>query len=680
MSIPRICSECGSSIPPSSRDNRCPRCLFGLALGEVGETQVMEQSRGNDTFYPAGHVFGDYELLGPIGQGGMGVVYKARQRTPDRIVALKLNLSGLRATETEIKRFHTESSAAAKLQHPNIVAIHEVGKHEGRHYFSMDYIEGASLADVINRTPLSGERAARYVKIIAEAIHYAHERGILHRDLKPHNILIDAKDEPRITDFGLARQIDVDSDLTVSGVVLGTPSYMPPEQATGNRREIGPAIDVYSMGAILYDGLTGRPPFRADTLLDTLRQVKDTEPAPPRLLNRKVPRDLETICLKCLSKAPNQRYPSAQELADDLGRFLRHEPIQARPVGRFERLWRWSRRNPLLAAGCAGIALGLFMLAGAAWVLRADAEQNAKEDASLTARLVHNELKPLSAAVSEVAARKELTEDMANGDTDALGKLLKATLERHQVNAPSWLHLQNWVIMRTNGELIVRWPEAGTNSLMARHERDYFKGAMKLAGANSTNPVYFSRGYKSVEDRLYKFGVSQAIRDERGEPAGVIALMVSTTDFAGTALRPVKPDRREVFLACEWDPWRPGEASSTKAPVREREFQIVFHRTFGTNNCIEAISPRYLEQFAESATLETLGVSGIPDLLAKGPSQILARWQAGFARVRDTHFIVIYETKDRVIDALAIAALMIAVTVLLFFGWRFVQQPDKRKR
>jgi len=227
MSMPRFCSECGSPIPESSRDGSCPRCLIGLTLKAEDQTRIVPSPELElpDTI---GSLFGNYELLEEIGRGGMGVVYKARQRTLNRIVALKLTLTGARATEAEIKRFRTEATAAATLQHPNVVAIHEVGEHEGQHYFSMDYIEGKSLAEVIRRTPLPGEQIARYVKTVAEAIHYAHWRGILHRDLKPHNVLIDANDEPRITDFGLARQNEGDSDIRVSGAVLGTPSYMPP--------------------------------------------------------------------------------------------------------------------------------------------------------------------------------------------------------------------------------------------------------------------------------------------------------------------------------------------------------------------------------------------------------------------------------------------------------------------
>ena len=305
--------------------------------------------------------FGEYELLEIIARGGMGVVYKARQRGLDRLVALKMIKAGRFADETAVQRFYVEAKAAAELQHRSIVTVYEVGDVAGEHFYSMEYIAGSSLAELIREQPLDPLRTAKYVRTIATAIQYAHDRGILHRDLKPSNVLLDEQGEPRIADFGLARSIEDDSQITASVAVLGTPSYMSPEQAAGGSEPVGPASDIYSLGATLYDLLTGRPPFRAANAFDTRQQVLDTDPASPRLLNGEVPRDLETICLKCLEKDPGKRYASASALADDLERFLDSRPVHARRISRLNRFTKWAYRNPLVAS--LTIVIGLLLLA-----------------------------------------------------------------------------------------------------------------------------------------------------------------------------------------------------------------------------------------------------------------------------------------------------------------------------
>jgi WD40 repeat protein len=312
--------------------------------------------------------FGDYELLEEIGRGGMGVVHRARQLSLGRIVAVKLLPFSATTNPDYVKRFRVEASAAASLQHPNIVAIHEVGVHQGQHYFAMDFVAGRNLAEIVRDGPLPPLRAALYVKTIAEAIQYAHERGILHRDIKPANVLIDANDQPKVMDFGLAKRLEGDASLTLSGQVLGSPSYMPPEQCDAKRGKVGRYSDVYSLGATLYHLITGRAPFVAPTVAETLQQVQQAEPVSPTVLNPHLPRDLKTICLKCLEKERARRYQTAQELADELGRWLRGEPILARPVSRPEKAWRWCRRKPLVAT-LAGAAVLFFLLgiAGVTW-------------------------------------------------------------------------------------------------------------------------------------------------------------------------------------------------------------------------------------------------------------------------------------------------------------------------
>lgn len=335
--------------------------------------------------------FGEYELLHELARGGMGVVFKARQVNLNRIVALKMILSGQLAGDEEILRFKAEAEAAANLDHPGIVPIFEIGEHDGQHYFSMGFVDGESLQDRVQQ-PLPPDKAAELSIAICDAVAYAHEKGVIHRDLKPANVLLEKNGQPRITDFGLAKQIQGDSDLTRTGAVMGTPGYMPPEQASGDAN-VGPLADVYSLGALLYCMLTGRPPFQAANPLDTLMQVLEKEPISPLELNPEIPVDLDTIVLKCLQKSPTQRYSSASELSAELGRFVRGEPIVARPISRLERAWRWAKRRPSLAGLAAAVlvltttlAVGGPLAALRQSKLRSEAEELATKNEQLAAR------------------------------------------------------------------------------------------------------------------------------------------------------------------------------------------------------------------------------------------------------------------------------------------------------
>jgi eukaryotic-like serine/threonine-protein kinase len=302
--------------------------------------------------------FGPYELIREIGRGGMGVVYEARQKGLDRSVAVKMILAGHLASPELVRRFQAEAKAAARLRHSNIVHIHDVGQFQGQDFFAMEYIQGQSLAERIKRGPIDAGAAVRLVATVARAVEHLHQQGIVHRDLKPSNILLDGNDQPYVTDFGLAKVFIGSTDMTATGVIAGTPSYMAPEQASGRRAEIGPATDVYSLGAILYELLTGSPPFHAENPLDTLMAVLSSDPSMPRTLNPHIPRGLELICLKCLAKEPSERYESASALADELDRFARGEALAVRPPTLMQRFLSWTRRQPALASRLG--ALGIF--------------------------------------------------------------------------------------------------------------------------------------------------------------------------------------------------------------------------------------------------------------------------------------------------------------------------------
>jgi serine/threonine-protein kinase len=367
-----VCRDCPELLPQVRQrwqEFRLIDAQVGALLPEPGTPAVTLVTT------PGPHAAGlpqvpGYVLEAELGRGGMGVVYKARHLRLNRTVALKMLLAGASAGPQDLARFLREAEAEAGLQHPHIVQVHDVGEHEGRPYFTMELVEGGSLSARLRGTPQPARQAAALLATLAQAVQVAHQGGIVHRDLKPANILLTTDGTPKISDFGLAGRLEGGAGLTQSGVPMGTPSYMAPEQARGDTQALGPAVDVYALGAILYELLTGRPPFRAETAARTLRQVMDQEPAPPSRLNAGVPRDLETICLKCLHKAPARRYASARELADDLGRFLAGTPIQARRVGVAERAAKWARRRPTGALLLAALALMVASAAGVGLWLR----------------------------------------------------------------------------------------------------------------------------------------------------------------------------------------------------------------------------------------------------------------------------------------------------------------------
>ena len=348
----KFCRKCGAAIPPDSPQQSCGACLLETALGEGElERELDVDSAPSPTLMD----FGDYELLEQIGCGGQGVVFRARQKSLNRTVALKMIRLGQWASRTHLKRFRREAEAAARLDHPGIVPIYEVGERDGSCYFSMKFVEGGQLDAVVSQKPMSIRQAVELISKIARTVHYAHEHGILHRDIKPGNVLLDTKREPHLTDFGLARLVETDSTVTRTMEVMGTPSYMAPEQAVGNSSAVSSLTDVYGIGAVLYQLLTGQPPFAGGTTYETIKALVDSEPRPPRLLNRKIDNDLSTICLKCLEKDPKRRYASALAMAEDLERWLKHEPVAARRTGLLTRGAKWIRRNPTTASLAAAL-------------------------------------------------------------------------------------------------------------------------------------------------------------------------------------------------------------------------------------------------------------------------------------------------------------------------------------
>ncbi len=458
-----VCESCPELLPVVRKRWRRIRRLNADLDALFPFDEAAPQPVGTDLPQVPG-----YEVEAVLGRGGMGVVYKARQRALDRLVALKMLLAGPFAASQELDRFRQESAALACLRHPNIVQVYDAGEAEGRPYFTMEFVEGGSLAQKLTGTPQPARASAALLATLAEAVQVAHSSGIVHRDLKPSNVLLTADGTPKIADFGLARRFEGEPALTLSGTPVGTPSYMAPEQAAGQVGAVGPAVDVYALGTTLYELLTGRPPFRGETGAATLQQVISQQPVPPSRLNAKVPRDLEIICLKCLRKEPGGRYPSAAALAEDVERFLRGEAITARPEGRLERLARWARRRPALAVGLAGsLLLAAALVGGGLWVgaersasrraraqlARLDAERRGRE---LVTRLedVHlNRVALLSEPSDWRASRARADRDYATafreasfGEVDEDSEVVAARLKASAVRGPAVAALDDWAV------------------------------------------------------------------------------------------------------------------------------------------------------------------------------------------------------------------------------------------
>jgi eukaryotic-like serine/threonine-protein kinase len=464
------------------------------------------------------HVAG-YKVLKVLGQGGMGVVYKARQRGLKRIVALKMISAGGHHGPADLARFRSEAVAVADLQHPNIVQIYEVGEDNGHPFFSLEYVAGGSLARKIGGTPQPPREAAQLVRALADGMEYAHQRGIIHRDLKPANVLLTESGEPKVSDFGLVKRLEDDAGQTQSGSILGTPSYMAPEQAEGKIKEIGPRTDIYALGGVLYELMTGRPPFRAASVLDTLQQVRTQEPIPPSQFQPKVPRDLETICLKCLQKEPAKRYATAQALGEDLRRFLFGESILARPVSRAEWLWRWCLRNPRIAALSAIVViLVVAWAATSTWLYRLalaneqTALANAKSASQNAAAAEHNAGEARSKAQEALAnaERASANEARAQNQQQAAQRIAQDAIAQ-------MIHLGEQVMRRLRTKHDPARAEAEwlrlRGDLLAMLQKEVLPLAERIEG-QGVSPFAFATFHQRLGDLLRTLGQFEDARRE----------------------------------------------------------------------------------------------------------------------------------------------------------------------
>jgi serine/threonine-protein kinase len=544
-SAEEVCRDCPELLPEIQRRWKKFRLVDEALQALLPGPNTPRSDDPTQVRSPDLPVIPGYRVEGLLGHGGMGIVYRAWHLRLNRPVALKMLLAGPSARPQELQRFLREAQAVAGLHHANIVQVYDVGEVDGRPYFTMELVEGGNLANQIKGVPQPARQAATLVATLAEAVHTAHQSGIVHRDLKPSNILLALSDpshgvalgsspdksghyQTKVSDFGLARQLEGDAGVTLSGAPLGTPSYMAPEQARGRRSAIGPATDVYALGAILYEMLTGRPPFAGESSTDTLQQVVTEDPVPPRQLNPRLPRDLETICLKCLQKEPGSRYASARELADDLQRFLNDEPIRARPPGGWERSRRWLRRRPAVAVGVMAAALLMIGLAsGGLWLNRQHAAQARGVDEDLReARLQEEKF-----AWAEAAAAIE----RAKGRLGAGG--------------PAELH-------RRVEQASIRLDEARRDvSLAARLDVVRLKRATHVEGYfNSASERRFtnSRADQDYEQTFREGGFEEVSSDQATAAAHVResvvaeALLTGLTDWAVCA---VAPDRQDWLLA-----------------------------------------------------------------------------------------------------------------------------------
>ncbi|WP_437980241.1 serine/threonine protein kinase [Sorangium sp. So ce117] len=564
----RVCPTCRSEITRDAPHGLCPSCLIaGVALRGAPPAESDPPGQQDSSLPSPSH--GGYEILGRIDAGGMGVVYRARQVRANRIVALKMLPGGPFATDTAARLFQREIALASRLDHPSIVPIYDVGEHEGQAFFTMKLMEGGTLTARLEnyRDP---RRAAGLVAKLARAVHEGHRRDVLHRDLKPANILFDNDGAPYVADFGVAKQLGQEGG-TMTGDRLGTPGYMAPEQAMGHAKRVTAAADIFSLGVILYELLTGRRPFDGSTPMQSLRRTIEEEPAAPRSLRRDLSRDLEAICLTCLRKKPERRYGSAEALADDLERWLRGEPVVARARGLVGRALLWFARHPTAVALILAATL-----ASAGAVATACAQQEARRQevldgnvyaARAVAGAVLAQLWHYGVLVSRAAADPRAAALVQQPHLPALDELRKAYVGRN--GGPS---LVTWFVVDREGVLLLHWPRAPAPQ--GKYDfRDYFQGARRLAEGPDSGVAYVSRVFRSETDHQHKFALAAPIRGASGEFAGALIATIATDSRLG-ALQ-LSDGRRFAVLAARRDRERGGPAPASD------EFTVLVHDGVG---------------------------------------------------------------------------------------------------
>jgi len=596
--------------------------------------------------------FGRYTLQEAIGRGGMGIVYKAYDPTLKRDVALKTDLSGRFASTSEMERFRFEAEAAAGLDHPNIVPIYEVGGEEGQLYFTMKLLEKDSLERRLDAFREDPRKSAQLLLTLARAVRYAHQRAILHRDLKPGNVLLDSEGNPQITDFGLAKRMDGkdDDDIDSPGEPVGTLAYMAPEQTEAQGNRLSTSVDVYGLGAILYALLTGRRPFEGKNAAETLLKVRQEEPVNPRALNARVDADLAAICLKCLEKDPVRRYDSARSLAVDLENWLEGKPIQARPVGRIVRVWRWCRRKPALA-GVIALATLLFLfatvvactsVAGKAASRREILNTNVYEARGFASQ-VQLQLKAYSAPVLETAEQPALVDLLQKHDLRGLSGFLDRSRSSHA--SPVF---ESWFVIDLEGVMIARSPTnaaVGTNVGL----RDYFRGTLTHVAGGGPREVHISSVYRSIANNLYMYAICAPIVDSDGKLLAVLAASLSTDDTLG--LPTPHDERRKATLVGPFDKGRIAGDPPGQAP----DWVIVVHEGVKRGEHAVSISDRFLGELGarqcpgdlhpDSKRRSARNASYADPFQERDPAY-QGNWLAGYAPVGNTGFVVIIQQRE----------------------------------